>query len=262
VDSTFIVGIILVLLLILILRLLSPRRSSASSVRTVAKPKAKPIPTMEVGKSKPVPTPALSKQSPGGNYTGPVVVSGGTYLYDGRYSSTDAARIGREGEERVLQQLISSLDARWFVFCNVILPGSNGDLDIVLVGPGGTWVLEVKTYTGSYRVENGRWYKETSNGRWAHMQFGPGAQAMEHAKRLCNYLKQSGITRGNAVNRAVVVAQDTAIEFVSAGTEIWTMQDLPSRLAVLKRQIYHRPERVQLIADALMQNASSPVVVH
>jgi hypothetical protein len=85
---------------------------------------------------------------------------------------------------------------------------------------------------------------------------------MEHAKRLCNYLKQSGITRGNAVNRAVVVAQDTAIEFVSAGTEIWMMQDLPGRLAVLKRQTYHRPERVQLIANALMQNASSHVVVH
>ena len=259
-DSTVIIGIILILLLIFILLRLRTRRNIASSVHTVVKPKAKPTPTMEVRKSKPAPTPAFSQLSPGGNYTGPVVVSGGTYLYDGRYSSTDAARIGREGEERVLQQLINSLDARWFVFCNVILPGSNGDLDIVLVGPGGTWVLEVKTYTGNYRVENGRWYKQTSNGRWAHMQFGPGAQAIEHAKRLCNYLKQSGITRGIAVQRAVVVAQDTPIELISAGTEVWMMQDLPGRLAVLKRQTYHRPERVQLIASALMQNASNPVV--
>src|SRR5205085_2778412 len=99
----------------------------------------------------------------------------------------------------------SILDGRWYVFRNVLLPGSRADLDIVLVGPGGTWVLEVKAYSGNWRIENGRWSKQTSNGSWAHKDFGPGAQARNNAIRLCNHLKDRGMPSGVAVNPVVIV---------------------------------------------------------
>ena len=183
---------------------------------------------------------------------GPVVVSGGSFLTEGRFRNTTAARVGREGEDRVLAEVERALDSRWYVFRNMILPGSNGDLDLVLVGPGGTLVLEVKAYSGDWRVEKGRWYKRTSNGYWAHQPFGPGAQAIENAKRLCLYLKAGGMTAGVGVNPVVVLAGDAHIDFESAGTKIWRQQDLPDRLAKLSRRTDHASAQVQQIATLLM----------
>jgi hypothetical protein len=260
-DGIFTVGILFILLLALIVTGIRFRQGSqVPKLREMVVTTEHPTTITSEDRRSPD-DPAASPVPVKGSYTGPTSVDGGMYLYSGRYGTTDQARIGREGEERVVEQLMHYLDARWFIFRNVVLPGNSRDLDVVLVGPGGTWVLEVKTYTGNYRVENGRWYRQTSSGHWAHMQFGPGAQAVESAKRLCNFLKQSGITKGNAVNRAVVVAQDTSIDFVSAGTEVWTMQTLPGRVTVLRQHTFHRTEHVQRIATALMRNTGTPAVM-
>ncbi len=62
-------------------------------------------------------------------------------------------RKGREGEDAIAEKLQMKLDGQWTVFRNLVLPGDRkDDLDFVLVGPGGIWVLEVKTYGPRTRV--------------------------------------------------------------------------------------------------------------
>jgi hypothetical protein len=161
--------------------------------------------------------------------------------------------VGRDGEELVVRQLVNCLNSRWFVFRNVVLPGHSGDLDIVLVGPGGTWVLEVKAYSGDFRVENGRWSKLTSNGHWARVKFGPGAQVVENAKRLCNFFKDNGIMTGNAVKRAIVIAKDTPIDVVSAGTAVWHVEELGHKLAAIRSRTYNTEEQVARLTNALFR---------
>lgn len=204
----------------------------------------------------------VPQASPVDQLSMPTVIEGGSYLSNGRFRNTDAALQGREGELRVLDEITKSLDERWFVFRNVVLPGCTGDLDLILVGPGGTWVLEVKSYTGAYKIENGRWYTKTRNGYWAHVKFGPGAQVMENARRLCNFLKENGIASGNSVNRAVVVAKEIDLEVVSVGTEVWQLSELQANFAAIKRKTYHRPDHVQRIAKVILENANQPAVVH
>ncbi len=260
------VGVILLVLGILIGLLVSRERNSygtrASATRSVQVIRSAPAPPPAAGPRSPQIAPndadtvlgaATDNTRDVTRSDGPIVVACGDYLTNGRFRNTQEARIGKEGEDKVVAAIKGALDGRWYVLRNLILPDSNtGDIDIVLVGPGGTYAFEVKAYSGSWRVENGKWYKQTSNGRWAHKDFGPGAQARDGAIRLCNFLKENGMTSGVAVNPVVVVAQDARIDFVSAGTKIWRLSDLPDKLAELNKGRYHSAERVQQIASLLM----------
>ena len=65
---------------------------------------------------------------------------------------------GQEAEEWFVDRLRASLDSRWTVFRNLQVPGKKSDLDVVLVGPVGIWVFEVKGYKprSAFRREDGR----------------------------------------------------------------------------------------------------------
>lgn len=181
----------------------------------------------------------------------PRVVEGSDYLSNNPLSHLLPFQVGLGGEQRVVDQIQSILGQQWTVFRNVDLGDQKGDIDIVLVGPGGTWALEVKTYSGNFQVEKGRWYKETSNGRMAKMQRGPGAQLLTNAMRLCQYLTQHGLTHNNYVNRAIVMAGDASINIVSTGTPIWKLEDLDRLLASSMGNRRYSQEYIRLVVGVL-----------
>jgi hypothetical protein len=195
--------------------------------------------------------PAATAPPPPLNASGPRVVLGSTYLQTNRMRHLSSFQVGKDGEDRIAARIGDLLDAQWYMFRNVVLPDRKGDIDIVLVGPGGIWALEVKAYTGNYKVENGSWYKETSNGRTARKASGPGHQVRGNAARLCNFLKENGVLENNSVQPAVVLARDLPIEVVSSGTAIWLLDTLDERLANLKRRRKLTTHEVETIAAIL-----------
>lgn len=76
------------------------------------------------------------------------------YLVQGR----DQYRQGRRGEEAAVKALQQHLDGRWTLFRNVVLPGDRADIDGVLVGPAGVYALEIKSYSGRFKVRGDRWW--------------------------------------------------------------------------------------------------------
>jgi hypothetical protein len=102
-------------------------------------------------------------------------------------------RKGQEGEERVTEVLRQALDGNWTLCRNLSLPGRNrADLDLVLVGPYGVWVLEVKNLTGAYRCVGERW-EYRSGRRWKKAANNPSRQVKKDAGRLANFLLADGI---------------------------------------------------------------------
>lgn len=150
-----------------------------------------------------------------------------------------AYRAGREGESRVVDTLSGLLDGKWTLFRNVELPGrNNGDLDVVLVGPAGVWVLEVKTLSGSYRNHGDAWQYRTKRG-WRNAKADPGHQARKNAKRLKDYLK--AVDPSLWVECAVVWAHPTSELIVDNPlTPVWRVRDLPS---MLNEMWQHEPLR-------------------
>jgi tetratricopeptide (TPR) repeat protein len=96
---------------------------------------------------------------------------------------------GIQGEESLAQALRQRLDGEWTLFRNVDLPDHAGDLDAVLVGPKGVYLLEVKAYNFTCRNRNDQW-EFRSFARWKPLSKNPTQQALRNAARLNDYLKQ------------------------------------------------------------------------
>jgi hypothetical protein len=100
---------------------------------------------------------------------------------------------GRRGEDEVVEGLREVLDRRWVIFRNLHLPERKDDIDVVLVGPGGIWAVEVKAFRPTVRIgKDGRWEWQARTG-WLAMREQPGNQAQGNAKRLRAFLQRAGI---------------------------------------------------------------------
>jgi hypothetical protein len=141
----------------------------------------------------------------------------------------EAHRRGREGEEKVLQTLVQALDGQWHVFQNINLPGYNkGDLDLVMVGPPGVWVLEVKNFNGRYRNVGQHWqYKDGKS--WRSASNNPSKQAYNNALRLANFLQADGLKV--FVNTAVVWANpESPLVVENPSVAVWRSDRLADEL--------------------------------
>jgi hypothetical protein len=138
-------------------------------------------------------------------------------------------RLGEEGEERTVQMIVQVLDGSWSLFRNVSLPGRNkGDLDIVLVGPPGVWVLEVKNLRGDYRNIGETWeYRQ--GGKWKTAFVKPSRQAKDNASRLGDFLRADHLKTW--VNTAVVWANEGSPLFVeNPSASVWLFNHLSDEL--------------------------------
>jgi len=141
---------------------------------------------------------------------------------------------GRDGEDAVVEVLRSALDRRWTILRNVQLPDRKGDLDVVLVGPGGVWVLEVKTLGGTLRVrERALWERRGAGPHWSAMEENPSKQAQRNALRLRDFLQREAVDV-RFVEPAVVLAKGHPVEhFTSASPPVWLIGELGDRMATV-----------------------------
>ncbi|MEO8393703.1 MAG: nuclease-related domain-containing protein [Chloroflexota bacterium] len=159
-------------------------------------------------------------------------------------------RKGQEGEERVVQTIQQTLDSQWYLFRNVVLPGENkADLDSVLVGPTGVWVLEIKNLSGEYRNIADQW-EYSKRGRWKASRFNPSRQAQNHAVRLANFLKADGIQQW--VTPALVWANSEApLSVENPGIAVWTLDRLRDELGNLWQTTEIPEDKRQRIVEKL-----------
>lgn len=178
------------------------------------------------------------------------------FFYRIRRSISDyvSFRRGREGEDRVVEGLRTALDHSWTVFRNLRLPDRKDDLDIVLVGPGGVWVIEVKAYRGTLRFRNGKWERQTKTG-WANLRENPSSQVTGNAKRLNDYLKRQGLVRW--VERAVALAEAQPVSnFEANEIPIWlppTIEDHVAKLATRTPPTEKELEQITALLKSLAE---------
>jgi hypothetical protein len=155
-----------------------------------------------------------------------LVVEGSAKVLD---KKVENYRKGQEGENRVDDVLNAALNGEWTLFRNVILPGrGGGDLDSVLVGPTGIWVLEIKTLSGIFRNIGDQWECRTQK-KWHLLKKNPSQQARGNAARLGGFLEADGIKQW--VKPAVVWANpESPLEIENPSVAIWKLDRLPDEL--------------------------------
>lgn len=159
-------------------------------------------------------------------------------------------RKGQEGEERVVELMRQNLDGKWTLLRNLVIPGrKRADIDAVLVGPLGVWVLEIKTFGGQYRNFGEHWEVLTRQG-WKPLRKSPSRQAKDNAVRISHFLEVAGIHQW--VEPVVVWADpESNLVVENPAVAVWNLDHLPEELGNLRRDRMISEEMRVLIVEKL-----------
>jgi Nuclease-related domain len=104
------------------------------------------------------------------------------------------ARRGEAGERVVRAALAAALDDHYVLVHDLYLPGGEGDVDAVLIGPR-VLALEIATYAGGrpLRVRGLRWEYLAADERWVPLPNQPSVRAETGARRVAYALRSAGL---------------------------------------------------------------------
>lgn len=95
---------------------------------------------------------------------------------------------GAEGEESVLHTL-RGLPDTYTAVVNFVPPGTrSGDIDLVVLGPAGVLVLEVKSYTGRFACSGDQWFSVGPGGVRRPLRGSVSRQLKRAGKSAAHYL--------------------------------------------------------------------------
>jgi hypothetical protein len=109
---------------------------------------------------------------------------------------------GAEGEMMVSKYL-NELSRDYIILIDLKLPGYYGNVDHVVLGPTGIFVIETKNFNGSYIIDGDQWlYGSASNNKKAY--WNPGDQIKDNSDALSKFLSSKGMTPLKTSKFAVV----------------------------------------------------------
>ena len=116
-------------------------------------------------------------------------------------------KMGAEGEE-IVATYLDELPEDYFIFNDVHLPISQGNIDHIVAGPTGIFVIETKNQDGQFEVRGDHWIKHGTSIKGKHYTLDltkdPGKQAKKNAIALRNFLKSEGFNVRNLWIEAIV----------------------------------------------------------
>jgi hypothetical protein len=157
-------------------------------------------------------------------------------------------RGGRQGEQDVVGTLSRSLNDD-FSLINGVCIGGGGDIDHIVLGPGGVFVLETKNWSGKININGDQWQRPGKQAMGS-----PSLQAKRNTQKVKRLLDQSSALRSIWVEGIVVLTNKHASLNVNNPTV--TILKLPQLASHIKgRPINHLTEQqIQQIAKQI-QNA-------
>lgn len=164
-------------------------------------------------------------------------------------------RQGREGERTVARLLRQGLNEQWTLFLNVQLPGNRADMDMLLLGPPGLFVLEVKAYSGQFAYRRDRWYRKTMTG-WRLQRRNPIRQARGNAGLLHTYI-QEHLKKDLWVEPRLVWAGEGTLELEQPVTPVWVLAHLPEETRRLRELTARLSREDQAALSGLLRGLCS-----
>jgi len=162
--------------------------------------------------------------------------------------------IGAEGEEAVIRAL-QNLDSSFKVIHDVFLPSERGNIDHVVVGPVGTFVIETKNYNGIIKCYDDDWSRKKVGRRGTVYDAGignPSKQAKRNAVMLNKWLESKNIDVGFIVAVVVFTNEDVKLKLVRPTVKVVYVDDL---LGVFRGASNYKMtrEKINSVAEKLYQ---------
>jgi hypothetical protein len=137
---------------------------------------------------------------------------------------------GSRGEGQLALALRMRLGGAWTLCPNVVLslgPQAFAQLDHLIIGPAGLYVIEVKTWQSAIRARGDAWQRKSGTG-WVAVS-SPTKQNAEHVEKLRHWIVQTQFgSLQTSVMGAVVVLDSPWLRVTNSSMPVF---DRPSALA-------------------------------
>lgn len=137
---------------------------------------------------------------------------------------------GDTGEWRVVRAL-RGLSDEYTLVRNWVIPGAEqGDIDLLVLGPHGVLVLEVKNYRAKYECDGDDWVNVKENGYRKRMK-SPSRQLAKNSRAVQSFLVKSGWQ--GTVHSALVIPPRADVRIAGASVTILDWKALPQHIRAL-----------------------------
>lgn len=171
---------------------------------------------------------------------------------------------GIGGEQTVIDAL-SSLDNNYYLINDIILPERNGNIDHLVLGPNGIFVIETKNYEGNIICYGDDWYRRYLgyNASKDYPMESPSRQVKRNAVNLKQFLLNKNdeeYIRRTWVNGIVVFTNPYVnLELNDPSVAILRPEELCDHIKLLKCQDFFSLNELNAIADTILGMPASAI---
>lgn len=138
---------------------------------------------------------------------------------------------GTEGEDAVLHALRGLPDA-YTAVASFVAPGTRqGDIDLLILGPAGVLVVEIKSYTGRYACHGDAWFAVHADGSRQPLRGSVSRQIKRGRKAVAHYLVDCDVSA--PVHAVAVFRPGVRLEITHPTIPIVTQEALPEYILAL-----------------------------
>lgn len=170
---------------------------------------------------------------------------------------------GYDGEKRVSRILSSNLSVEYSLINDVTLSDGYGNIDHVVLGPNGVFVIETKNYGGKIICDGDQWssqYSRKKHGgfsRLVRFELGsPSRQVTRNSMRIKRVIESSETLKlqGIWVTGIVVFANHSAdLDIIHPTVPILKISELPNFIAATKSNIQFTPHEIELMGKEILR---------
>ncbi|NMC67630.1 MAG: NERD domain-containing protein [Spirochaetales bacterium] len=120
------------------------------------------------------------------NIIGLILAVAGFIIFYKGYNEGYSWIKGDKGE-KIVSLYLEDLPSGYFVFNDVNIPNGKGNIDHLVIGPTGIFLIETKNYSGFFKIDGDNWSIGNSNRK---LKKNPGTQVKLNALDLSKFLNK------------------------------------------------------------------------
>ena len=170
---------------------------------------------------------------------------------------------GYEGENKVSKILSSTLSDEYYLINDIMISDGHGNIDHVVLGPNGIFVIETKNYGGRIACYGDEWTRQYTSkkprrfSRFLYFELGsPSKQAKRNAMRIKRVIESSKTFKSRRiwVEGIVVFANQNADLNINNPTlPILKIGELPSFMLTRKPNIQFTLQEIELMGKEILR---------
>ncbi len=171
------------------------------------------------------------------------------YFYLRRYH---IYRGGWQGEKQVAKLLVSKLNDDYYLLNDLYLSGGGGDIDHIVFGPNGVFVLETKNWSGNISCDGDEWQRVGKR----NFSGSPSRQVKRNAAKIKQIIDDSPTLRqfGVSVEGIVVLTNNHASLHINNPTvPILILSKLPTYIAAYRSAKILSREQIEAIGKEVVK---------